>query len=227
MPAAPSVDVSSSSSTTTTCRSRRRSARLSTYLAQARVGPDLLVPIRSLRRTASQLAAALGPRARSPRDRRVRARLLHRRHAVRGAGLPTMSARSTVTISTISCRCFATSATPPTGRSSCTSSPRRARAIRRRRRRPTNSTASGRFDVITGAQAKSGTNVPTYTEIFGRSADRRRPSAIEDRRASPPRCRPVPGYPIFAARFPRAVLRRRHCRAACGDLCRRASRRRG
>ena len=53
-----------------------------------------------------------------------------------------MSARSTATTSIICCRCWKTCATPRTGRSSFTSSRRRAKATSRRKNPPTNITAS-------------------------------------------------------------------------------------
>ncbi|MGD9740439.1 MAG: 1-deoxy-D-xylulose-5-phosphate synthase [Bauldia sp.] len=59
----------------------------------------------------------------------------------------------------------------------------------------------GRFDVITGAQAKSGTNVPTYTEIFGRSivaAAARDPKIVAITAAMPAGT----GLSDFAERFP-------------------------
>ena len=49
------------------------------------------------------------------------------------------------------------------------SSPRRARAIRRPRTAPTSTTASAKFDVVTGKQAKPVANAPTYQAVFAKA----------------------------------------------------------
>ena len=84
-----------------------------------------------------------------------------------------MSARSTATMSSCWSRSSRMSATPTRGRCWSTSSPRRARAMARPRRRPTNITASQKFDVITGEQAKAEPGPPSYTERVRQGADRR------------------------------------------------------
>ena len=77
------------------------------------------------------------------------------------------------------------------------------------------------FDVVTGAQAKPKTNAPSYTRVFGDAlvdAARRDEKIVGITAAMPDgnRARSHEG------RFPRARVRRRHRRAARGDVLGRA-----
>ena len=77
------------------------------------------------------------------------------------------------------------------------------------------------FDVITGAQAKPKSNAPSYTRVFADAlieAARRDEKIVGVTAAMPRRNRARPPE----SRLPRARVRRRHRRAACGDLLGRA-----
>ncbi len=78
-----------------------------------------------------------------------------------------------------------------------------------------------KFDVATGAQAKAKPNAPSYQNVFGQSLVKEAAEGRQDRRhhrrdAVRHRDRHL------QQGFPRSHLRRRHCRAACGDLRRRS-----
>ena len=73
-----------------------------------------------------------------------------------------------------------------------------------------------KFDVITGAQAKSTANAPSYTKVFAQSliAHAERDDKIVAITAAMPRAQAS----ISSASVSRRALRCRHRRAACGDL---------
>ena len=80
--------------------------------------------------------------------------------------------------------------------------------------------AVSRFDVLTGEQVKAPAGPPSYTKVFADAliAEAERDPAIVAITAAMPsrhRARQVRGQ------VPRPLLRRRHRRAACGDVCRR------
>ena len=62
-----------------------------------------------------------------------------------------------------------------------------------------------KFDVATGAQAKSKSNAPVYTKVFAESLIK---EARKDRRSSrsPPRCRPAPGSICSQKEFPKRTF---------------------
>ena len=93
------------------------------------------------------------------------------------------------------------------------------RLSRRPKRRPTNIMAWSKFDVATGAQAKSKAQAPQYTKVFAESLikEARKDDKIVAITAAMPS---GTGLDLFAEEFPNALLRCRHCRAACGDFCR-------
>jgi 1-deoxy-D-xylulose-5-phosphate synthase len=77
---------------------------------------------------------------------------------------------------------------------------KKGKGTRRPRRRPT-STRRGKFDVITGKQAKSApSNAPSYTKVFAESLIKEA-EADDASLRSPPPCRPAPAR-LFAERFP-------------------------
>ena len=92
-----------------------------------------------------------------------------------------MSARSTATISITCCPSCAMSAMPMSGRSWCMSSRKRARAMRRPSTRRDKYHGVNKFNVITGAQAKSKSNAPSYTKVFAQSPDRGGAQGRQDR----------------------------------------------
>ncbi len=112
-----------------------------------------------------------------------------------------MSGRSTATISIICSRCCATCATPSSGPFWCTSSRRRAKATRRRKRLPTNITASSNSTVATGAQAKSKGGAPQYTKVSARAWSRGA-QGRPHRRQSPRPCRRARGSMPSPRNFP-------------------------
>ena len=139
----------------------------------------------------------------------------------------TTSARSTATISTTCCRCCATCATPrigpilvhvvtqkgkgyAPGRGQRRQVSRRGQVRRRHRR--------------AGQGATPG--APSYTKVFARGADRGSAQGRQRSSPSPRRCRRAPGSTCSRKEFPDALLRRRHRRAARGDLRRRPGDRR-
>ena len=111
-----------------------------------------------------------------------------------------------------------------TGRASCMSSPARARAICPPKwiRWPITVSA---LRPQQGPSAQGQASAPTYTEVFGKwLCD----MAEQDPRllGVTPAMREGSGLVEFRATLPRALFRRRHRRAACGDACRRAGVRR-
>ena len=82
-----------------------------------------------------------------------------------------------------------------------------------------------KFDVATGAQAKSKGGAPQYTKVFGESLikEARKDDKIVAITAAMPS---GTGLDLFAEGISRPLLRRRHRRAARGDLRRRACHRR-
>ena len=56
-----------------------------------------------------------------------------------------------------------------------------------------------KFDVVTGEQAKSGANAPSYTRVFADSLIQRGREGRQDRRRSPRRCRPAPASTCSAS----------------------------
>ena len=74
-----------------------------------------------------------------------------------------------------------------------------------------------KFDVATGAQAKSKGGAPQYTKVFGESLikEARKDDKIVAITAAMPS---GTGLDLFAEGIPQPLLRRRHCRAARGDL---------
>ena len=96
-------------------------------------------------------------------------RLWHRRHIVRKAWAFTTSVRSTVTTSTTCCRCCVTYAMPRPG-------PILVHVVTQKGKgyAPAETSADKyhgvvKFDVATGAQAKSKSTAPQYTKVFGES----------------------------------------------------------
>ena len=76
-----------------------------------------------------------------------------------------------------------------------------------------------KFDVITGAQVKPPSNAPSYTKVFAQALVQEAehdPKIVAVTAAMPSGT----GLDIFAKRFPGALLRCRHRRAAWRDLCR-------
>jgi 1-deoxy-D-xylulose-5-phosphate synthase len=59
--------------------------------------------------------------------------------------------------------------------------------------------ATGKFDVLTGVQAKAASNAPSYTKVFAQSPDRPRPSGTTRSSRSPRRCRTAPGWTCWPA----------------------------
>ena len=191
---------------------------LSAYLARLVSGRTY----RSVRHTGEEArqAAAAVPRAARGAHGGICARPRHRRHPVRGARL-------------LLCR----PDRRPQHRSPAAGAAERARrqerAVPGPRRDPEGQGLSRRprksadkyhgvvkFDVATGAQAKSKPAAPTYTKVFAESADRGGEEGRQDRRhhrrdAVGHRPRPV------RQGLSRPLLRRRHRRAACRDLRRR------
>ena len=82
-----------------------------------------------------------------------------------------------------------------------------------------------KFDVATGAQAKSKSTAPVYTKVFAESLikEARKDDKIVAVTAAMPS---GTGLDLFAKEFPTALLRCRHRRAACRDVLRRARHRR-
>ena len=76
----------------------------------------------------------------------------------------------------------------------------------------------GRFNVVTGEQAKAPPGPPSYTRVFADAliAEAEADPAIVAITAAMPAGTGLDG---FARRFPDALLRRRHRRAARGDVC--------
>ena len=74
-----------------------------------------------------------------------------------------------------------------------------------------------KFNVLTGAQAKSEAKAPTYTRVFADSliAEAKKDAKIVAITAAMP---DGTGLDRFAKEFPDEDLRRRHCRAARGDV---------
>ena len=74
-----------------------------------------------------------------------------------------------------------------------------------------------KFDVVTGAQVKPKSNAPTYTKVFAESLikEARKDDKIVAITAAMPS---GTGLDLFGKEFPDAHLRRRHRRAARGDL---------
>ena len=82
-----------------------------------------------------------------------------------------------------------------------------------------------KFDVATGAQAKSKSNAPQYTKVFGESLikeARKDDKIVGDHRSDAIWHRPRP----FREGVSQSLLRCRHRRATCGDFCRGSRRRR-
>ena len=173
----------SSSSTTTRCRSRRRSGAMSTYLSRLYAGEpfqDLDAPrprarsrllppplqegaqararacVKGMSRSGGTLFEELGFSYVGPIDGHDMDQLLAvlraRQGARRRAGADPRR------------------------------SPRRARATPRPRPPPTSTTASRKFDVVTGAQAKAPSNAPSYTKVFARALIREAEADDADRR---------------------------------------------
>ena len=82
----------------------------------------------------------------------------------------------------------------------------RARAMPRPKTAADKYHGVAKFDVATGAQAKSKPNAPSYTKVFGERADGMRPSAIRASSPSPPRCRRAPASTSWPNAFPRRVF---------------------
>ena len=82
-----------------------------------------------------------------------------------------------------------------------------------------------KFDVATGAQVKSKPTAPQYTKVFAQSLIKE--AKKDDKIVAISAAMPSgTGLDLFEKEFPQALLRRRHRRAACGDLRRRARDRR-
>ena len=77
-----------------------------------------------------------------------------------------------------------------------------------------------KFNVVTGAQVKPKPNAPTYTRVFAESliAEARKDDKIVAITAAMP---DGTGLDLFGKEFPERTLRRRHRRAARGDVRRR------
>ena len=71
--------------------------------------------------------------------------------------------------------------------------------------------ATGKFDVLTGVQQKAASNAPSYTKVFAQSLIREAES--DDKIVAITAAMPDgTGLDLFAARFPKRTLRRRHRR---------------
>ena len=82
-----------------------------------------------------------------------------------------------------------------------------------------------KFDVVTGAQVKSKSTAPSYTSVFAKSLIKE--AEADDRIVAITAAMPSgTGLNLFSEKIPETVLRCRHRRAACGDICRRPRRRR-
>jgi 1-deoxy-D-xylulose-5-phosphate synthase len=93
----------------------------------------------------------------------------------------------------------------PARRCCCTSSPRRARATPRPRRRSDKYHAVAKFNVVTGAQSKAPPGPPTYTSVFAKAliAEAERDDRIVAVTAAMPS---GTGLDAFGKRFPKRTF---------------------
>ena len=192
---------------------------MSAYLATPHLRRDL--PAAPQLGEAARQDPAQGLGAPGGARRGIHPRLLDRRHAVRGDGLllcrPDRRAQFRSSASGLAQRARHAERPDP--------GPRRdpeGQGLRHAENSADKFHGVGRFNVVTGAQEPSSGGAPSYTKVFANALIEEAKADDEDRRdhrgdAVRHRARPLRGS------LPRALLRRRHRRAACGDLRRRVS----
>ena len=197
---------------------------MSAYLSRLALGPHLSYGARYRQAASPQHLPKSIDRTITPR-RGARAGLPDRRHAVRGTRLLLCRPDRRAQSRRISCRCCATCATARTA-------PILVHVVTQKGKGYAPAEASAdkyhgvsMFDVVTGAQVKPKANAPAYTQVFAESlikAARRTTTHRRHHGRDAVRHRPR----SLRQGVPRPHLRRRHRRAARGDVRGRAGHRR-